>query len=311
MLSFGVTPFTDLPAHRIIRSYFKKRTDHDEERVTVDSELSHLWSEERRHEEYQFAALMAELTSIAKVLGVVVSGTSDLASTLGEPIPELKPCGRVEMALRTENERIYSQIVKRARASPAIVHACKDLDAECLTEERLKSLGVLRQDQWLNDINAKVQTLLQEAHNLLGPAVNSSSTSENFPELGNDWHNGKNRSNNGGGDDHDFSFDVISLYMRDEASLTFEVPTFVEGGEGSSHDKGIATSRSDGDWLPGLGDVSMDTADTSFSLDYSLDNPHCKGDPGECICDGSLMNGTGKPIEVAVDEQPQMWLDDI
>ena len=301
MLSFDVTPFTDMPAHRIFRSYFKKGTDDNEKQVSVDSELSHLWSEDRRHEEHRFATLMAELTAIAKELGVVVSATSDLVSALGAPIPEFKPYGRVEMALRIENERIYSQMVKRARASPPIVYAYKDSDVECLKEKHLEDQ---HHDQWLNGMSAKVQTLLQDARNVLGSTAILSSTAENPTEPSNDKHDDENSSGGGDDDDHDLSFDMVSLYMRDEASFTFEGPTFVEDNEG---DKGIVASKSNGDWFSGL------PANTSFSLDYCPDNLHDGSNPDECIYDYSSMNGTDEPvpIEVLVDKQPRVWLDDI
>ena len=249
MISFSVTPFTDLPAHRIIRSYFTKER-RNEEQTAVDSELSHLWSEERRYEEKRFAMIMAELDAVSKELGIVVSGTPDLESTAAAETGS--SIRRNEISTTPEADL---PLADRLIVAPSEASAYMDLDTWYLLE---KAREEQRQERWLNSMNIKVQTLLQEAHHVLGTSMAPSSTSESLQGLGSDIAN-ENESS------YSVPFDVISLYMRDESSFTSEGSTLLEGNTSFDRDSIIPGSNSDGDWL--VGDTSTDTADTSFSSD--------------------------------------------
>ena len=262
MISFSVTPFTDLPAHRIIRSYFTKER-HNEEQTTVDSELSHLWSEERRYEENRFAMIMNELNAMSKELGVVVSGTPDLESLA--TAESSTDCST--LSTTPEDESRYLALPDGLFVAPSEAYAYMDSDTWYLLE---KAREEQRQERWLNSMNIKVQTLLQEARDVLGTPKVPSSTSESLQSLGSDIANE---------DDANYSvpFDVISLYMRDESS---SFTTLLEVNTSFDHDSIITSSNSDGDWL--VGDTSTDTADTSFSSDQyvATDTP---GQSQECI----------------------------
>lgn len=248
MISFGVTPLTDLPAHRIIRSYFTRL---DEKQTTANSELSHLWSKERLYEEERFASIMTELNAVAKELGVTVSASSDskCSAAAGSNLTEHAKNAAIIMSATPENgDRLYLDSANLGHpAAPPETCAYKDLDA-------WHSLEKAKEDRWLNSMNTKVQTLLQEARDVLGtsavPANNSES--ESLFEID---------SGACGGDEASYSdpFDVISLYMQDdEFSFASEASTLLEGN--ASFDP-----SSDGDWL--VGDTSTDTTDMSFSLD--------------------------------------------
>ena len=241
MISFGVTPLTDLPAHRIIRSYFTKV---DEKQTAADSELSHLWSKERLYEEERFASIMTDLNAVAKELGVTVSPDSRSSAAAAS---NLTQCANNAILSSTpENEDKCRHL-----ATPLEACAYKDLDA-------WQSLKKAQEDRWLNSMNIKVQTLLQEAHDVLGTSAVPFNTSESPFEI----------DNGACGDEASYSvpFDVISLYMRDdECSFASEASTLLEGNASFDHDPVFVGSSSGGDWL--VGDTSTDTTDTSFSLD--------------------------------------------
>ncbi|KAF8343561.1 hypothetical protein F5887DRAFT_1207359 [Amanita rubescens] len=266
MISFSVTPFTDLPAHRIIRSYFTKER-HNEEQPTVDSELSHLWSEERRYEENRFAMIMTELNAMAKELGVVVSGTPDLESIA--TAESSTDCST--LSTTPEAESRYLALPDGLFVAPSEAYAYMDSDTWYLLE---KAREEQRQERWLNRMDIKVQTLLQEARDVLGTPTVPSSTSESLQGLCSDIANEDDASYN-------VPFDVISLYMRDESSsFTSDGSTLLEGNTSFDHDSIITGSNSDGDWL--VGDTSTDTSDTSFSSDQyvATDKP---SQSQECI----------------------------
>jgi len=270
MISFSVTPFTDLPAHRIIRSYFTKER-HNEEQTIVDSELSHLWSEERRYEENRFAMIMAELNAMSKELGVVVSGTPDLESTAVAESDSTDCSTRKNgMSTTPEDESRYLALADRLLVAPSEAYAHMDSDTWYLLE---KAREEQRQERWLNSMNIKVQTLLQEARDVLGTPTVPSSTSESIQGLGSDIANEDETS-------YSVPFDVISLYMRDESSFTSAGSTLLESNTSFDRDSIIAGSNSDGDWL--VGDTSTDTADTSFSSDQYVATDKL-GQSQECI----------------------------
>jgi hypothetical protein len=254
MISFSVTPLTDLPAHRIIRSYFTKV---DEKHTTADSELSHLWSKERLYEEERFAMIMTELNTVAKELGVTVSASDSKSSaSAGSNLTEYAK--NAIMSATPDNEYRYLDLAGQPHLEAAPLEACayKDLDA-------WHSLEKAKEDRWLNSMNIKVQTLLQEAHDVLGTSAVPFSTSESSFEI----------DNGACGDEASYSvpFDVISLYMQDdECSFASEASTLpsLEGNASFDHDLGFVGSSSDGDWL--ISDTLTDTTDTSFSLDQCL-----------------------------------------
>lgn len=239
MISFSVTPFTDLPAHRIIRAYFTKEPRLDEKQTTADSELSHLWSNERHREEERFATIMNELNAVAKELGVAVHVSSDSMSIAAAESNPTECAKNAIMSTTPENADRYLGLADRHEA-------CADLDA-------WYSLEQAKEDLWLNSMNIKVQTLLQEAHDVLGTSAVPSNTSESPFEMDNGACNDEAS--------YGVPFDVISLYMRDdESSFASEASTLLEGNASFEQDS-FATSISDGDWLAG---------DTSFSLDQCL-----------------------------------------
>ena len=255
MISFSVTPLTDLPAHRIIRSYFTKV---DEKHTTADSELSHLWSKERLYEEERFATIMTELNNVAKELGVAASASSDSKSSAAAGSNLTEYAKNAIMSATPDNEYRYLDLAGRPHleAAPLEAYAYKDLDA-------WHSLEKAKEDRWLNSMNIKVQTLLQEAHDVLGTSAVPFDTSESSFEI----------DHGACGDEASYSvpFDVISLYMQDdECSFASEASTLpsLEGNASFDLDSGFVGSSSDGDWL--VGDTLTDATDTSFSLDQCL-----------------------------------------
>ncbi|KAM6490630.1 hypothetical protein JOM56_013973 [Amanita muscaria] len=258
MISFSVTPFTDFPAHHYIRSYFM-RNKHESGHTTVD--LSHLWSEERRQEEHRFDELMNNLTAMAKEVGAVVSCAEDSVPSSDAPLVDLTSSG-------CQKERIYSYL-DRHSAPPPILPAYNAFCANVHTDDSLRTGKEERQDRWLNVMNARVQTLLQEAHQVLGTTV----TALGYPETSSDSSEEDVNKSSGsiGPDEGSTSFDVVPLYAHNESSFTSEGPTLLDDVQDSaSCDNAIVIHSSSGDgWL--LDDTSMHTTHTPLFLDKCLD----------------------------------------
>ncbi|KAK2459869.1 hypothetical protein APHAL10511_008069 [Amanita phalloides] len=288
MISFGITPFTDLPAHRVIR-YFTRESSTKEDQVTVHSGLSHLWSDRRRHEEDQFATLMADLVMIAKELDLAVAGTISASDSVASMSGAYNSAQTFNANEDEEDEPLRgSNLMDTTTSTRTPVHttishtvACgpsADDDYYNYTEETQDAV-------WLNDMKAKVQTLLQDAHDVLGTplplvASTTASTESLYDFFSSDKHDDDDVDVVTDRIGHSLSLDdVISLYMRDHSnsnsnsnstSFSSEGPTLVTLQDDPDSGHSVA-SKSDADWLLGDGDTSMDTANTSFSLDQYLE----------------------------------------
>ncbi|KAF8626940.1 hypothetical protein AX17_006440 [Amanita inopinata Kibby_2008] len=283
MLSFSVTPLTDLPSHRIIRSYFATTKLHEQEQDPTNVELSHLWSEDRQREETRFASLMSELGEMAKELGIAsISKSSDSLSsvdcsdssatnTTSNIQEDHNSSSRLELLpknLVPVNKSVQPHIdsVRPTTVAPAIVYAYKDSFKERPTEKRFKSSEEEREDKWMSDMNNKVQILLQQVNRVLGTTVAPISVPSPLPSE-EDAQKSLPDDEKGFWSDEDLSTDIISLFSR-SGEFSDNCCMLVENGY--EYDTSVTTSDLDYDSF--LDDVSVDTADTSLSLEGPLGN---------------------------------------
>ncbi|PFH48297.1 hypothetical protein AMATHDRAFT_65776 [Amanita thiersii Skay4041] len=273
MISFNVTPFTDLPAHHMLRSYFTKDTKSKESDVN-NVLLSHLWSDDRRREEQRFSSFMSELGDMAKDLGVVVPTTPEPGPATDNSVNDSPPEDNAGSNQESDSPEVARCFKPERREpspeqlalprTPKVVYPYKDSYKERQWPRRPKSVEEERQDAWIQKMTVKVQSLLLEVHQVLGtnPVLLSPPLdyTKDDPLPDDDFMGAVAESS--ANSDSPLDSSLLSTNYQHAILVPDDSNSYEE-------DHSAVTDIFEDDDF-NLGDVSVCTADTSYSLDAEV-----------------------------------------